>query len=143
MIPSYSPETTRSPLKGSWIINEIWQDTGASVLSASSIDIQYIEELYVFRNLDEVRSFLGKFPAVVPILADAYVKIGNYFPSSQLFLEVFKAPELDDDEHLFILIATNFTPDEALKKLSELDDDWWLGAMYSVEGRVSINVEFP
>jgi hypothetical protein len=110
--------------------------------SSHTIDSQALERMYSFRNAEQIQAFLGKNPAVVPVLTDAYLKIGSYFPSSQLFLELFRAPEVEDREYLFILIATNLTPDEALKKLSQLDEDWWLDAMYSVQGRVSLNVEF-
>lgn len=129
----------------------IWQKIVPSTVYLSQIEIQWLkhqieiqwlERLYVFRNRAEVIWFLEKYPFLVSLLLEAYDKIGKYFPHSPLFLEVFTDSEAVNESQLVIFIATNLTPDKAVERLDQLDEDWWLDALEQSQGKLCINLEF-
>ncbi len=119
-----------------------WQEIGASTVRVSQAEIELLERLYTFRERAEVLWFLERYPFLVSLLLEAYGKIGNHFPYPQVFLEVVTDPEAFDDYQLVIFIATNFAPDEAVGKLEQFDEDWWLDALDRAQGKLCINVEF-
>lgn len=121
---------------------EIWQEVGASTVHVPQVEIDLLERLYTFRGRPEVLWFLGRYPFLVPLVLEAYSKIGDYFPLSQVFLEVFTDPEGIDEDQLVMFIATDLTPDEAVSRLDEFDEDWWLDALDQAQGKLCINVEF-
>jgi hypothetical protein len=104
--------------------------------------IHQIEDLYSFRNLEEAQSYLAQYPFIVHVLADAYSKIGSYFPQSPLSLEVMGGVEQGEEAQMVMFIGTSTTPDEALQTLNKFDDEWWLDVMDLVDGRLTITVEF-
>lgn len=63
-------------------------------------------------------------------------------PHSPLFLEVFTDSEAVNESQLVIFIATNLTPDKAVERLDQLDEDWWLDALEQSQGKLCINLEF-
>lgn len=105
-------------------------------------ELQRLDQAYTFRNREKVLELIDGNAFLVPLLAEAYSAITKCFPHVQLFLSTFSDPEGLDEERLVIFIASNFTPEETLKKLDQLDDDWWLEALDRTYGKLSINVEF-
>ncbi|MBL7075352.1 TIGR04255 family protein [candidate division KSB1 bacterium] len=101
-----------------------------------------LERLYTFREREEVLWFLERYPFLVSLLLDAYKEIGNYFPYSQVFLEVITDPEATEDSQLVIFIATNLAPDKADDRLERFDEDWWLDALDRAQGKLCIDMEF-
>ncbi|MCI0692184.1 hypothetical protein L0337_09300 [candidate division KSB1 bacterium] len=74
---------------------------------------------------------------------ETYDKIGNYFgPQPEVVLEVVADPEADDDRELFTFIRTSLPPQEALEKLDQLDENWWLDAGDQADGKLCIHLEF-
>src|SRR4051812_32300169 len=74
----------------------------------------------------QVLDFIGDFPFLSPLLAEAPGFIEKYFPTSKLSLKKFIDPEAADKSHLVIFISSNYAPKETLEKLDQLDDEWWL-----------------
>lgn len=105
-------------------------------------EIQWLEQLYTFRERPGVLRFLNKYPFLVSLLLEAHKKIGDYFPNSQVFLEVVTDPETINDHQLVTFIATNLVPDKAVDSLNRFDDDWWLDALDRAQGKLCINLEF-
>jgi len=54
---------------------------------------------------------------------EAYSRIRNFFPSEILFLEVATDPDEIGDKQLVIYICTDLSPQEAIDKLDQLDDN--------------------
>jgi hypothetical protein len=83
--------------------------------------------------------FLEAHPFLSPLVREAQVKIKEYFPLSKLTLKVFTDSE---DNYLTLLIATTLSVKEAIKKLDQFDEDWWMYNMDRARGKFSINLEF-
>ncbi len=108
----------------------------------SQPEVQRLEQLYTFGERAEVLWFLEEYPVLVPLLLEAYDKIGNHFSYSQLSLEVVTDPETNNDHQLVVFIGTNLAPDEALPMLEQFDENWWLDASREAQGNLCIHVEF-
>lgn len=119
-----------------------WQGTGTSTVHIAQADTELLELLYMFRGRADVLRFLGRCPFLVPLLLEAYIQIGGYFPLSPVFLEVVTDPEGAGENQLVMSIAGDFSSDEALAQLDEFDEDWWLDALGRTQGKLCIDVEF-
>lgn len=137
---SQLPETDQDAI--ATIIIEKIATKEISTLTLSPADIESLEKLYTFRVRTKVLQVLQKYSFLVTTLQSVPDNIRNYFPDSQLFLEVVTDPEITDYLQLFILIATNIEPDEAMDRLDKFENDWWLHTPYEVRSLVCIDVEY-
>lgn len=122
-----------------------WQTDELPPRSVSYVDEQItsLRERYEFRNEATVEDFLGENPFLFDLLVKAHDKIREYFGSDvQAVSEMVKGFEADDDERLFVFIQTELSSDEALDRLDELYERWWLDALSGVRPKFSIDVEF-
>jgi hypothetical protein len=132
--------------KGSAVSREVqgiptWLDPGTSTMCAP--DLQLVRENYILKDYRGVSEFLETYPFLVPLLTEVFIKIQHYFePYPQVFLDVIKEPEFPNDVRLAVFIRTNLSPEDALKKLDRLDQDWWLEAMIEAHGKLYIHLEF-
>ncbi len=101
-----------------------------------------LSRIYTFRRVPEVSAFLENEPSLIPSLVEARKQIESYFGDVELVIEVITEPEAADDRELVVFIRADLPPDEALRKLEQLDEDWWLDASTEVEGKLCIHVEF-
>lgn len=116
-------------------------------------EIQAIERLYAFRGKPEVLRFLETYPFLASLLLEAYGRIKKYFSDAQIFLKVVADPEainddldnntemMDDYEELVAFIATHLAPQEAVEKLKQFYQEWWLQAAKLSKGKLGINLE--
>jgi hypothetical protein len=101
-----------------------------------------LEKFYTFCRPVEVSGFLKTYPFLIPLLDEAYSKIGDYFGSKpNIVLEVVTDPEADDDRQLVAYIQTQFDVDEALARLDQLDENWWFKASRKGHGKLCIHLE--
>ncbi|MEB3179946.1 MAG: hypothetical protein VKL59_13045 [Nostocaceae cyanobacterium] len=114
-----------------------------TTLNISPADIETLEQLYRLRSRSEVLEFINKYPFLLPVLLEAPEKIRQYFPDSQLFLEVDTDAEIPDWVHLVLSILMNLEPDEAVDRLHELDKDWFRGLPYQVHQQFFTTLEYP
>ena len=105
-------------------------------------ELTLLNRIYTFRKPSEISDFLSDNVYLVPLLAEAYEKIREYFPSAKLILEVVADPEADKEKELVIFICTKLPPDEALDRLELLDKNWWLDASLDSGEKLCIHVEF-
>ena len=126
-------------------VAKVWQDwnnAGADTV-VPNFTIQTLEQQYIFRDRAEVIGFLENHSFLIPLLLEAYSRIGLYFPEyPEVILEVVTDPEVPDDNQLVASIKTNLSPNEALEKLDSFDSKWWLQSMDRARGELCINVEF-
>lgn len=108
-----------------------------------ALDLGELERLCILRRRSEVIKFLGDNSFLFPLLQEAYEQIRNYFgKSAHVILEVVTDPEIAGEQELAILIRTNLSPDEAFKKLEQLDEEWWLDAPANARKKLCVDVEF-
>jgi len=117
-----------------------WKETGTSTFYFFKAQLQLLESIYTLREPRKVFRFLERNTFLAPLLIEAYPKLENRFPDSQIFLEVDTDPEEGNDQQLLVLIATTSSPKEALRRLKELDEDWWLDALDRAQGKLCINL---
>jgi len=102
-----------------------------------------LEKLYTYRRPMEVKGYIKAHSFLVPLLVEAYDKIGEYFGSNPaVVLEVVTDPEADDYRELFAFIQISLSPEEALSRLDQLDKEWWLDASDKAQNHFCIDVEF-
>lgn len=106
-------------------------------------DLRKLEQRYIFRNQSEVMDFAVNNSFLLQPLHEACEQIREYFGNSaQAILEVITDPEFVEDQELVIFIRTNLSPDEAFKKLEQIDDEWWLDIPANIRKKLCIDVEF-
>jgi len=121
----------------------VYQVADTTETSPIEPEIQGLSRLYSFRNPTEVVNFLQTHSLLVPLLLEAYPRIEEHFgPNPEVVLEVVTDPEAADDQELFAFIRTDLAPDEALEKLHQLDQNWWLDEADRANGKLCIHVEF-
>lgn len=120
-----------------------WHESGASIVRDYELQVQMISAWYDFAERDEVVRFLGSHPFLAPLLIEARLKIAEVFGhASRVVLEVITDPEAPADRQLFAFVQTDLPPDEALQKLNQLDQEWWLDKLDEAQGKLCIHVEF-
>jgi hypothetical protein len=104
--------------------------------------IKMLGESYSFRRPEDVYALLHEDASLVDITHEAYIKIRKYFASDDLFMEAFSDPNAPNSKELLISIATDLSPDEAIKNLDAFDEDWWLNASMNYDSNLCIKVEY-
>lgn len=119
-------------------------ETGPEGLPPSSSDASYpnIENLYLFREANEVQGFLEENPFLVPLLQEARIHIKEYFPDSDVVLEVITDPEIMGEKELVASIVAGQNVEEACETLKQLNEDWWLDTLDRAEDQLHIGLEF-
>ncbi|MBV9020754.1 MAG: hypothetical protein JOZ71_08565 [Ktedonobacteraceae bacterium] len=123
--------------KQSW-----WQQKSTSIFYAFEAQHQRLEAVYSFRNKQKILRFLETKQFLILLLLEARFHIAKFFPGSEVFLEIDTDPEAPTDEQLVAFIATSLPSNEALARLKQLDEDWWLNALDRAQGKLCITVEF-
>ncbi len=103
---------------------DIFSDIEAS-MENDDFQFAYLSQLYTIEEPDSVVTFIHKYPDVYEVLFKAPDHIKQIFGDVSLNLELYHDPE-EDYEGLFIIINTKLSPEEALRLLDQLDDEWWL-----------------
>lgn len=80
---------------------------------------------------------------LLPLLVEAHKKVAEYFElPAKPILEVISDPESEGDQQLFLLIPTYHAPQQALFRLDQLDQEWWLDVLPQARGKMTIDVEY-
>lgn len=101
-----------------------------------------LTELYRFRDATTFLLYLARYSFLREPLRDAYYKITEFFPGSDIFLELAQDPESEEDPSVIAWISTSLDADEAFEQLRKFDQDWFLSALSQFRGKFSINVDF-
>lgn len=96
-----------------------------------------LERLYTF-DPAAIGDFLTAHPFLVPLLEEAYAHMREYFPDSELRLEL--SHPFDDALRLWLLICTNET--DARQQLDAVDTAWWIGNKTRAQRLLSIDIEW-
>ncbi len=124
--------------------NQPSYEASPQALTSASSNAFYsnIENLYIFRDADEVTSFLEENPFLLPLLVESYPYIKKHFPDADVFLEVVHDPEIIGYTQLVAFIAVKQTAEEASQALDRLDEEWDPDAMERTEDKLCITLEF-
>jgi hypothetical protein len=114
-----------------------------TTLNISPVDIESLEQLYRLRERSQVLEFINKHPFLLPVLLEAPAEIRQYFPDSQLFLEVVPDAEIPDWVHLVLSILMTLEPNDAVARLNQLDNDWSRSLPYQVHQKFFTILEYP
>jgi hypothetical protein len=101
-----------------------------------------LENLYTFRDPEEVRGFLHEHPILLALLREGHPSIRMVFGSAPLTLQVVADPDDLDNRQLVLFIEANTVPGTAFQQLQELDRAWGFHALHQSQGRFHINLEF-
>jgi len=113
-------------------------DVGDRADTKLNHDMVLLNNKYTLKTVRDVYDFIGNNPYLLPLLMEAYSRIRNFFPSEILFLEVATDPDEIGDKQLVIYICTDLSPQEAIDKLNQLDDNWWLNASDASDSKLLI-----
>lgn len=120
-----------------------WPDIGSSVVVAREAELQQLQELYIFREPTVIRQFLRTHSPLIEVLFEAWPHLHQHFgPDLQVALEVVSDPEVENWDELFAYVLTPLLPDEALVRLNNFDQDWFLDQLDRVDGTLNFDVEF-
>jgi len=102
--------------------------------------IDYIENIYIFKNPEEIKMFLMSNDDLIQILLDAREHIQRVFGQVPIYLELHHDPEEEWDE-LFIVIKTNYSPEKAVEFENKLFEEWFIEIISKVSGRLNFTEE--
>lgn len=132
-------------LSSTEIIGEIERLYPTALSDQVETVLEYLEENNCeIRNRFEIRKFLLTQPHIIQYLWKAIEKIFEYFEKNQkTALELVFDPEIEKDEgELFFNIITNLEPEEALSRLDEIDEKWFLLDVIQKVSNFNLNLEF-
>ena len=101
-----------------------------------------IENQFNMSNRDTISEFLVDRTFLAQLLLELPEKIPVCFPDSQLSLEIWNDPEIEDNAKLLALIRTKLDPEEALDVMESFDREWWIENRPRTQGELVIDVEF-
>ena len=118
------------------------KETGAWMIPIPSEQVSLLAQHYTLREPAGVLAFLEKAPFLVPLLLEAHPQIKRSFPGSPVFLEVSVDPEGEEPEKLLAAIQiTGLSAHEAVDRLHQFDQRWWLSVFRRVQGKLIITME--
>lgn len=97
---------------------------------------------YILPEPASAIDFLQEHQELVALLNESYNEIRKYFPSEDLKLQLVSDREIAEDQQLFVYINTSTSVVDALKKLDEFDNHWWLERIDMVNGLLNFNLRF-
>ena len=99
---------------------------------------------YELRNSAEVDAYVAKHPQLTGFLLDSYRQLRKYFDAAASFaLEVVRDPEISPpSDFLFVNIRISMPVDEAMERLDQFDEAWYLDQVDAFGELVNFNLEF-
>ncbi|MEG3971380.1 hypothetical protein QUA00_27720 [Microcoleus sp. T2B6] len=136
-------EAKRRQLDANSLAEILLHDSLTELKPVSLVDIESLEKLYSWRGKTEILQFLEKHQFLIPVLLEAADKICHYFPDAKLFIECVTDPEAVEDSMLELAICMNVTPEEAVDKLNQFQDEWWLNLSDKIRQPLCPILEYP
>jgi hypothetical protein len=97
---------------------------------------------YISIEPSSVSNFLQAHQELISLLNEAYKELRKHFSSEDLKLELVTDPEIAEDRQLFVYIFTSISVTDALRKLDEFDEQWWLEQVDRANGLLNFNLRF-
>ncbi|HED03519.1 MAG TPA: hypothetical protein ENI60_01985 [Candidatus Fraserbacteria bacterium] len=105
--------------------------------------LEQLATSYQIENPPEVEAFLKDYSFLIPLLREAAPQVRLIFGTDvRLTLQVVHDPEVAGESELTIYICTNLPVDEAMDKLSRLDEEWFLDQLHCTHGKLNLDIQF-
>ena len=116
------------------ILEELWKYPNVFEKLAASYQIE---------NPPEVEAFLKEYSFLIPLLREVAPQARLIFGTDvRLTLQVVHDPEVAGESELTVYIHTNLPVDEAMDKLSKLDEEWFLDQLHRTNGKLNLDIQF-
>jgi hypothetical protein len=104
----------------------------------------HVANAYALRNAPACDAYFAAHPQVADFLQASYGQLRRFFgPEASLVLEVVRDPEASvPSDFLFVNIRTSMPVDDALARLDQFDEDWYLDQVDTFGDLVNFNLEF-
>lgn len=116
-----------------------------SAIPASYIrqaQIATLQQFYNFRQPEMVNQFLRRYPDLIPLLFDTYVRIQLIFGSpTSVALEIVRDEESSEIDQLFAYVQTPAALPKATAQLRRFDELYWLSAVERARGQMMVDIE--
>lgn len=120
-----------------------WLTGTASTIMAADALLRWIEDLYIVSDRRAVREFLRMHPDLAGMLIEAYEPLADAFgPFPRVSLSIMRDPEIEDKVELLGSILTPLGAAEALARLEQFDDRWFLHQLKQASGLLNFDLEF-
>lgn len=120
---------------------DIESSTESSIFLQVQKKIEYLKNIYIFDNHNEIISFLlDNNEDLLDILWEASNYIFDIFGKVPIYLDLHHDPEEGWDE-LFIVIKTHYSPEKALELENKLFEEWFIKVIDKVKGRLNFTEE--
>jgi hypothetical protein len=93
-------------------------------------------------DLSNVEQFLDKHKDIANLVLEAYTKIRDFFTSETLLLELISDTSIEGGEELFVYIQTYLSVEEAVEKINNFDEQWFLDQLSRTKGLFNFNLRF-
>ncbi len=105
--------------------------------------LRQIEQWYLLPSPHAVKRFIRQNPALATLLVEAIEPLYQFFgPTPRVSLRVVSDPEVEDYTELFAYIHVSFPPEEARRRLHQMDESWFLDRLERAAGKFNFNLEF-
>lgn len=101
-----------------------------------------LKKIYIMENEEQIIPYLRKQNELVLFMIEASKVIRGIFGHVQLNIQIKYDPEMAKDPTLYCAIYTDLSVDEALSKLNEFDETWFLSNISNAKGKVQFDVEW-
>jgi hypothetical protein len=102
-----------------------------------------LDDYYQIEDWDSIGKFLIKNKDLISFLKEAAREIRKVFSDdTEIRLELIKDPEISDDIELFATILTDLSVEKALKKVNDIEDNWFLDKLELAQGRFNFDVSW-
>jgi len=100
------------------------------------------EARFEIEDPPSLRRYLDAHPTVARLPTQVLHAVPRYFPDETSF-RLRLLPDRDDGNHvdLFAIIRMALPENEALRRLDQFDEGWWLEAAARARGQLTIDVE--
>lgn len=100
-------------------------------------------QAYELRDREEVVGFVEEHPELKGMLAEAQTRIPEHFGNdTAMALEVATDIDSENAKELLLLIPVELSVDDAMARMSRLDEDWWLDGSVRAKGLMNVDIEY-
>jgi hypothetical protein len=131
------PSSSSKRDKKTQALRKFRQPTGKSTFSS-------IKKAYTISNsqLMSIERFLDKHKDIADLVLEAHAKIRDFFTSETLLLELISDINIEGGEELFVYIQTYLSVEEAVEKINDFDEQWFLDQLNRTKGLFNFNLRF-
>jgi len=113
-----------------------------SILKQPQAVIRELKRDYQLSDEEEILAFLEHNPGVAPLLSDIRSNIRRFFGEDPVRLDMFYDPEWPEDgPKLVVNIQTHFASHEALDRLHQFDNTWWIKRRKDIDAALMVSFE--